>query len=43
VPGRPQATHQHVDDALDAAISLGRYLDLGIGREQQAHQRRASM
>ena len=38
-----QAPHQHVDDTLDAAIEPRRHLDLGIGGEQQAHQRPASL
>ena len=40
---RLQMAHQSVDDALDAAIQPGRHLDLRIGGDQDAHQRRASM
>jgi hypothetical protein len=43
VAERTQAAHQPVDDAFDAAIEPGRHLDLGIGGDQDAHQRRASM
>ena len=40
---RLETAHQHVDDPFDAAVEPRRDLDLGIGGEQQAHQRRASM
>ena len=38
-----QAPYQHVDDTLDAAIEPRRHLDLGVGGQQEAHQRHPSL